>query len=158
MNELIGKWFLGTGNPSLAGYQAAYQTVNDPLFSARGPQLTDVNQGEACDCYFLSALADTAQQDPSLIRNMVQSNGNGTYSVEFQLNGNAAYVTVNNQLAMLPGGEAMGDGSNYAFDRGGSAGSANDWSAIVKGLCRIPRADRLRRIPAPTSAAAGTTA
>ena len=132
VTELIGKWFLGTDNPSLAGYQATYETVNEPLFSSRGPLLTDVNQGEAGDCYFLAALADTAQQDPSLIENMVQSNGNGTYSVEFQLNGKADYVTVNDQLAMLPRGEAMGDGSTYAFDHGGGAGSANDWSAIVE--------------------------
>ena len=132
VSELIGKWFLGTDNPSLAGYKATYQAVNQSLFSSGGPQITDVNQGEAGDCYFLSALADTAQQDPSLIQNMVQSNGNGTYSVEFQLNGKADYVTVNNQLAMLPTGQAMGDGSNYAFDHGGTAGSANIWSAIVE--------------------------
>lgn len=132
VTELIGKWFLGTDNPSLAGYTATYQTVNEPLFSNGGPQVADVNQGEAGDCYFLAALADTAQQDPSLIQNMVKSNGNGTYSVEFQLNGKADYVTVNNQLAMLPSGRAMADGSTYAFDHGGSAGSANDWSAIVE--------------------------
>ena len=53
MDELIGKWFLGTDNPSLAGYQASYQTVNEPLFSPGGPKVTDVNQGEAGDCYFL---------------------------------------------------------------------------------------------------------
>ena len=106
--------------------------MNDPLFSAGGPKIFDVNQGEAGDCYFLAALAETAQQDPSLIQNMLQSNGNGTYSVEFQLSGKADYVTVDNQLAMLPSGQAMGDGSTYAFDHGGNAGSANMWSAIVE--------------------------
>ena len=134
VNELIGKWFLGTDLPSDAGtgLTLTYKAVTDFLFSAGGPEVTDVNQGDDGDCYFLSALANTAQQDPSLIENMIQENSNGTYSVEFQLNGKADFVTVNNELPMLPAGYAYGDGSTYAFDHGGSAGAANDWSALIK--------------------------
>ena len=94
VGELVGKWFLGTDLPSTAGYQTAnYQTVNLPLYGSSGaPQVSDVSQGQLGDCWFLSALNETVQQDPTLVKDMIQSNGNGTYSVEFQLNGKADYV------------------------------------------------------------------
>ena len=80
VNELIGKWFLGADLPSTAvsGMTGAYQAVSTPLFSAGGPVLTDINQGDVGDCYFLAALGETALQDPSLIQNMIQLNPNGT--------------------------------------------------------------------------------
>jgi hypothetical protein len=126
-NELIGKWLLGTDMPSLSGEPASgYQAYNLPLFSSAGPQLTDINQGEDGDCYFLAALASTAQQDPSLIRSMIQANGAGTYSVAFQVNGATDYVTVNNQLPDF--NESWANGSNMAF-----ANNATDlWVPLVE--------------------------
>lgn len=134
VNELIGKWFLGTDLPStvVSGMKGTYQAVSTPLFSAGGPALTDVNQGDVGDCYFLAALAETALQDPTLIENLIQANPNGTYSVEFWVNGQADYVTVNNALPMMPGGYHYGDGSHFEFDHGASAGAANDWSALIE--------------------------
>jgi hypothetical protein len=131
-SQLIAKWFGGTDNPGTmeAGADGVYQASTAPLFAAGGPKLTDVNQGEEGDCYFMAALAATAQQNPSLIKNMVTQNSNGTYGVEFWLNGKADYVTVDNQLATLTGGQHMGSGSNLKFDNGGSSGS--NWSAIVE--------------------------
>ena len=35
---------------------------------------------------------------------MITSNGNGTYSVGFYVNGQADYVTVNSQLPVMGGG------------------------------------------------------
>ena len=126
-DELIDKWFLGTDLPSYSGYSAdGYQTYNLPLFSAQGPQLTDVNQGEDGDCYFLAALASTAQQDPSLIKNMIQANGNNTYSVEFQVDGDADYVTVNNQLPYF--NETWSNNSNMIF----ANNSTDMWVPLVE--------------------------
>jgi hypothetical protein len=134
VNELIGKWFLGTDLPStvVPGMAGTYQAVTAPLFSAGGPALTDINQGDVGDCYFLAALAETALQDPTLIQNMIQANSNGTYSVQFWVNGQADYVTVNNALPTMPGGYHYGDGSHFEFDHGASAGAANDWSALIE--------------------------
>ena len=135
INELIGKWFLGTDLPSMnvsagnvgASEPAAYQAVNAPLFNAGGPSYLDVNQGNTGDCYFLAALAETAKQDPSVIKNMIQSNGNNSYSVEFQINGKADYVTVNNELPVLQGGWQMANGATEEFDN-----STTLWSPLIE--------------------------
>lgn len=95
-----------------------YSSTN-PLFGPNGPQYTDVNQGELGDCYFKSAMAETALQDPSLIENMIKSNGNGTYSVDFHLNGKDDYVTINTQLPTWTansGSYQSGSGSKLVFD------------------------------------------
>ena len=119
-DELIGKWFLGTDLPSFSGFDAgSYQTYGLPLFSS-APAYTDVNQGLDGDCYFLAALAETAKQDPSLIENMIQSNGNNTYSVEFQVDGEADYVTVNNQLPKF----------NYVWSEGSNMQFANSTTSL----------------------------
>jgi len=121
-NELIGKWFLGTDLPGVApapgqtsAYAASYQTYSLPLFTSAGPKLTDVNQGQVGDCWFLSAIAETALLDPSLIKDLITSNGNGTYTVEFQVNGKADYVTVDSQLPTYSGNIGQWDGSKMEF-------------------------------------------
>lgn len=132
MSMLIGKWFLGTDNPSLAGthYAAAYQMQTGPLFSDAGPQFTDVNQGAAGDCYFLSALAETALQNPSLIRNMITDDGGGVYTVQFHLNGQNVYITVDSSMPTMSGGLRYASGSSLEFDTGASSGSI--WTEIVE--------------------------
>ena len=122
VNELIGKWFLGTDMPSAniaavngSNIATSYAAVNLPLFTAAGPKATDVNQGDLGDCYFLSALGEVAMQDPSLISSMIQSNGNNTWSVEFWINGKADYVTVNNELPLMTGGQSYAGGAKELF-------------------------------------------
>jgi hypothetical protein len=61
--------------------------------------MSDVNQGDIGDCWFLSSLSEVAYQDPALIQSMVTDNGNGTYGVRFYENGSPVYVTVNNDVA-----------------------------------------------------------
>jgi len=121
-NELIGKWFLGTDLPGVesapgrSGADAtSYQTYNLRLFRAVGPKYSDVNQGQLGDCWFLSALGETAKQDPSLIENLITANGNGTYSVEFQVDGRPDYVTVNSQFSTYTGNVEQWDGSRQEF-------------------------------------------
>jgi hypothetical protein len=133
VDELIGKWFLGTDlpNPAIPNFTVptAYQTQSAPLFGASGaPKITDVNQGATGDCYFLASLAEIAQQDPTAIEHMIKSNGNGTYSVEFQVGGKADYVTVNNQLDNLTDGWTMSDNQTLLFDNGYGA----SWSALIE--------------------------
>lgn len=107
LNELIGKWFLGTDLPlstvSVTGqtpYTITYSLSTAPLYGGSGgPLMSDVNQGALSDCYLLGSLAEVANQDPSLINSMITSNGNGTYGVRFFVNGVADYVTVNADLA-----------------------------------------------------------
>lgn len=50
-----------------------------------GPDIhpNDVIQGSLGDCFLVSSLATLAQQRPDLIRDAVQDNGDGTYTVTF---------------------------------------------------------------------------
>jgi hypothetical protein len=120
-NQLIRKWFLGRDLPGLASAPgeantdpASYQSYSQPLFSG-GPKLTDVNQGQLGDCWFLAAAAETALLDPSLIQQMMNVNSNGTVSVEFQVNGEADYVTVDRELPTYSGNIGQWDGSQMEF-------------------------------------------
>ncbi len=117
LDELVGKWFLGTDLPSstvaMEGYRpfsVTYSTVTKPLYAAGGPSASDVDQGYLGDCYLLSALAEVASQNPSAIESMITNNGDGTYGVRFFVNGQACYVTVNAELA--DGGTIFNYGSD----------------------------------------------
>ena len=108
-----------------ANYAVAYEAVaNVPLFNANNdtaPSTSNINQGYLGDCYFLSAIGEIALQDPTTIENMISENANGTYSVEFQINGKADYVTVNDELPEVPNGTAWYPGTNLYFDNGNGA-------------------------------------
>lgn len=80
-----------------------------------GVSFTDIDQGQTGDCYLLAPLASTAHEKPSIIRDMFEDNGDGTYSVRFYTNGQADYVTVDNMMATDSNGRYM-----YADD--GAAG------------------------------------
>lgn len=52
--------------------------------NAKGqPGVNDINQNGYGDCYFLSSIASLAQSHPDEIKNMIQDNGNGTFTVTF---------------------------------------------------------------------------
>jgi hypothetical protein len=143
VDDLIGKWFLGTDLPSssvtLAGAQplsVTYSAVTTPLFGPGGPVMSDVNQGALGDCFVLAPLAEMASQDPSAIQSMITSNGNNTYSVRFTVDGAADYVTVNNELAdggkIFTSGPASWAGlieQAYTELQGGGAVTGNTMSA-----------------------------
>lgn len=106
VNELIGKWFLGTDLPgstvAMSGapsFSVSYSEVSQPLFASGGPRMSDINQGYLGDCFVLAPLAEMAAQDPSAIQSMITSNGNNTYSVRFEIGGKDDYVTVDDKLA-----------------------------------------------------------
>ena len=112
LNLLIGKHMLGTDRPMIhtGSYTQAGGTLEIDGYSA-----SDVDQGATGSCYFLSALAGTADKKESIIRNMFNDNGDGTYSVRFYTNGQADYVTVDNMMATRADGTYLhadaGDGT-----------------------------------------------
>ena len=135
-NELIGKWFLGSDDPSIVGpgmvSGSTYKAATGSLFGASGVlSYTQVNQGDVGDCYFVAALAGLAQQDPSLVKNMITVNGNGTYTVDFWNGANQTsdYVTVDSSLAYM-NGYRYASGSTLMFDNGGASGVL--WSSVVE--------------------------
>ena len=151
--ELNGKWLLGTDLPSsqvaMSGYSSfsvTYSASSNPLFGASGPSMNDVNQGYLGDCYFLSSVAEVAEQNSGIISSMFTSNGNNAYGVRFYVDGTADYVTVNTSLA--DGGGIFNHGTDiwaslaekgYAqlqaggVDTGNYINDGNSWSTIGNG-------------------------
>ena len=107
LNELIGKWFLGTDlpspvldNASTNGTQTGtYKADSVSLYGAtNAPVITDINQNQLGDCYFLASLGEVAKCEPQVIESMITNDGNGIYGIRFYLEGVATYITVNNVL------------------------------------------------------------
>jgi hypothetical protein len=124
VDELIGKWFLGTDTPAskvnitgAPNYTVTEKKVSLPLYGAAGPNMADINQGDLGDCFFLAPLAEVAAMDPSAIQSMITDNGNGSYGVAFSVNGKADFVTVDTELA----------NGGTIFNHG-----ADDWASLVE--------------------------
>src|SRR5579859_3580489 len=112
MNELIGKWFLGTdlpnpnvnADPTTTPFLPTYSVNPAPLYGSTGAAaISDISQAHIGDCNFLSGLIDMVANHPSELASMLVDNGNGTYGVRFFINGNETWVTVNNELPMQNG-------------------------------------------------------
>ena len=124
MENLIGKWFLGTDRPD-ADY--TYQSVNGSLLQ-NGLSADDVYQGYLGDCYYVAALASIAQEKPDYIQNMFTDNGDNTFTVRFYNNGVADYVTVDRWLP------TSGNYAVFADWGGGSSTSTSNelWVALAE--------------------------
>lgn len=122
-------------NPAAKG--ADFQNVpNQVLFALDGAgkpnisgDLTNVEQGDTGDCYFLAALLTVAARTPDTIANMVHDNGNGTYTVSFHSRYDGVpdpvQVTVNGDLPYRRG-KPIGNGVE-------SIGGKNvSWAAIIE--------------------------
>ena len=96
LNLLIGKHMLGTDRPMI--HTGTYTQAGGTL-EVDGYSAGDIDQGATGSCYFLSALAGTADKKVSIIEDMFTDNGDGTYSVRFYTNGQADYVTVDSMMA-----------------------------------------------------------
>ncbi len=136
LDDLVGKWFLGTDVPTLTDSSYVYKTVSGSLFPTT-PSIANEFQGELGDCYFISSLGTIADQDPAAIEDMFVNNGDGTYTIRFYTGtygysynasngsysdgftngtGTAQYVTVNLQLPATASGMLVyaDYGANYA--------------------------------------------
>jgi hypothetical protein len=82
LNNLVGKWFLGTDHPVLCDTSLVYRSVAGSLFP-HTPSHLDEDQGELGDCYLISALGTLADSNPAAVENMIINNGDGTYTVRF---------------------------------------------------------------------------
>ncbi|PPJ64318.1 pre-peptidase C-terminal domain-containing protein [Cuspidothrix issatschenkoi] len=124
MENLIGKWFLGTNRP-VTGY--TYQYVSGSLFQ-NGASADDIRQGAVGDCYYVATLASLAQEKPAYIQNMFTDNGDNTFTVRFYNNGVADYVTVDRYLP------TSGNSAAYAGWGGGSVTSTSNelWVALAE--------------------------
>lgn len=112
LNELIGKWFLGTDmpDPTTTGSSATdilhptYKAFSLPLFGATGaPQVNDISQGDIGDCELCAGLVELVENNPAMIKSMIVDDGNGAYGVRFYVNGKETWVTVNSQLPVYQG-------------------------------------------------------
>ncbi len=92
------------------------QPISASLFGS-GPVISDVNQGQVGDCYFLATVAGIASNQPNRILNSVCDLGDGTFVVQFFHNGWVNYVRVDNQF-------------NTAFARPGSRGTL--WGLVME--------------------------
>ncbi|EAU72638.1 C2 family cysteine protease [Synechococcus sp. RS9916] len=112
LNLLIGKHMLGTDRPMI--HTGSYTQAGGSLF-VDGIDAGDIDQGATGSCYFLSALAGTADKKESIIEDMFTDNGDGTYSVRFYTNGQTDYVTVDSMMATRADGTYLhadaGDGT-----------------------------------------------
>ena len=101
LNELIGKWFLGTDlpNPTQSGARLDYVTYNLQPFGATGvPVVTDIMQGILGDCVLCSTLIEMVDNHLPELESMIVNDGNGVYGVRFFVNGEELWETVNSAL------------------------------------------------------------
>ncbi|HEY2759881.1 MAG TPA: C2 family cysteine protease [Pirellulales bacterium] len=130
LTNLVNKWFLGADHPvgkSDWGPTYSYRKVSGQLF-VNGASYTDVQQGGLGDCYFLSALAETALKNPGAITSMFIINGDGTYTVRFMHGSKAEYVTVDSQLPTDSSGHLVFDGMGHS-----ATSSSNElWVALAE--------------------------
>ena len=74
--------FATMGSSNGGGNTELYNTGG---FTPGLPNYRDIHQNIVGDCYFLSSAAALAQQDPHAIQKMIRDNGDGTYTVTFEL-------------------------------------------------------------------------
>ena len=129
MENLVGKWFLGTDRPTAVvsdngvRHMMNYTYTNGTLFGTDNTvSYTDIKQGFVGDCWFVASLAANALKRLSKIMDMFIDNSDGTFTVRLygQTNGDALldadYVTVNRDLPTNVAGYGS-DGVFYTDQR-----------------------------------------
>jgi hypothetical protein len=111
---LVKKWFLGADRPAIDS-QYHYEYAQGILYNGV-PRITDIDQGDLGDCYFISALGDTALLNWKKVAGMFIDNGDKTFTVRFYRNGRASYVTVDRFLPVDGDKDLVFDGGGRAAD------------------------------------------
>ena len=99
--------------------------ISNASFWGTGPTMTDVNQGQSSDCYFLAALQTMANNASGTLRQLGVDLGDGTYAVEFKRGGTTTYVRVDGDL---PANGPYANGLEYAHP--GASGDL--WAPIME--------------------------
>lgn len=108
-------------DPASAG--TGWTRLTNSSLWGTGPQVTDVNQGSANDCYFLTALQSLAKWEPDKLQEMAVDLGDGTYAVQFTRNGVTSYVRVDGDLP-------TGPYNGLQYNHPGASG--NQWASIME--------------------------
>ena len=74
----------GDGIADPGGGESSANFAGKPLFSAAGPVVADVDQGDLADCWLLASLAAAVNVTPNVIRQTILDAGDGTYVVDLQ--------------------------------------------------------------------------
>ncbi|SKB13580.1 hypothetical protein PL11201_520101 [Planktothrix sp. PCC 11201] len=133
----IDKWFKGTDRPpaSFTSFTVKdgkreynptvslqYTTLQGSLFGSDGEaRIKHIDQRQFGDCVPLAILgatfgsqtSDADNRASSIIQNMIEDNGDGTYTIRFYNGSSSEYVTVDRQVVTQNGqlyGAATGDG------------------------------------------------
>jgi Calpain family cysteine protease/RTX calcium-binding nonapeptide repeat (4 copies)/Bacterial pre-peptidase C-terminal domain len=125
----IDKWFKGTDRPPASftptgGSEVSlqYAPLQGSLYGSDGEaRIRHIDQGQFADCTPLAILgatfgsqtSDANNRASSVIQNMIEDNGDGTYTIRFYNGSSPEYVTVDNQVVTLNGqlyGARTGDG------------------------------------------------
>ncbi|MSU77707.1 MAG: hypothetical protein EXS16_06390 [Gemmataceae bacterium] len=80
----------------------------------------DIQQGKIGDCAFLAAVGAMVNQNPALIRNLIQYNGNGTATVNFFPTVGAAAVPITVNLTLDAGYSQAKLAGDYRMSAGAS--------------------------------------
>jgi hypothetical protein len=91
------------------------------------PDLSGIHQGNAGDCWFVSALAAEVQQNPHFVQDHLVDNGNGTYTVTFYRDGKPVPVTVDGTLPTTEDGHGRFVHAQPDWEAGGAL-----WAAIYE--------------------------
>ncbi|HEX3357153.1 MAG TPA: C2 family cysteine protease [Tepidisphaeraceae bacterium] len=68
--------------PAITSAAVKYEDfTGTPVFTSKGPQMTDIQQGQVDDCWYEATAAGVAQSTPWVIRRSIVDLGDGTYMV-----------------------------------------------------------------------------
>ena len=101
---------------------------------------SDIDQQGLGDCYLLASLAEIAQQNPELIRDIIRPNDNGTFTVTFYDDGEPVEIVVGPHIPATDGSTEFAGPRRRARRRDQSRALGH---ADREGLCAVPR--ELRR-------------
>jgi hypothetical protein len=139
LRDLVDNWLLGTDLPAIGDPGATYRPARGSLFGPGGPVPSDVAQGYAADCYFLSSLAETALQSPQTIESMFTPEGHGVYIVRFYQYNPASsrwvpdYLTVNSELPVNAQGQFVYANADFGGHTTSYTSTANVlWVALAE--------------------------
>ncbi len=143
---LVNKWFLGLDRPTGAKDTSYMPATGNPIFGSNGPLVSDINQGDAGDCYFLSSAGTilTRQLTPgSGVANYISvydpetaanpsglfiDNGDGTWTVRFYYQSQSTGTWVPDYVTVDQYFPTTGTGKNMEWEYANAYASFSDLS------------------------------